>query len=71
MHTKRTVIQPGHKLKLDLRAVERQAILDQGLCLPPEYEARFEKTRPDQPRLLMLDDLEDFSGHVAAGVAND
>jgi len=66
MSKKRTYIQPGQKLELDLTPVERKAILDDLLSLPPEYEAMLKKIHPEQPLLLTLDELEDFSGYVAA-----
>jgi len=69
MPKKRTYIQPGQKLELDLTPVERKAILDDLVFLPPEYEAMLKKIHPEQPLLLTLDELEDFSGYVAA-VAN-
>jgi hypothetical protein len=68
---KRTDIQPGLKLELDLTPAERKAILDERLSLPPEYAAMLnKKIHLEQPLLLTLDELEDFSGYVAA-VAND
>lgn len=63
---KRTSIQPGQKLELDLTPAERKAILDHLTSLPPEYEAQLKKVHPEQPLLLTLDDLEDFSGYLAA-----
>jgi hypothetical protein len=66
MSKKRTHIQPGQKLELDLTPAERRAILDQLTLLPPEYEALLKKVHPEQPLLLTLDELEDFSGYVAA-----
>jgi hypothetical protein len=66
MPRNRTHIRPGEKLDLSLTPAERAAILDNMLCLPPEYEALLRKTRPEQPLLLTLEDLEDFSGSVAA-----
>lgn len=66
MPPKRTHIQPGQKLELDLTPAERKAILDHLMSLPPEYEAQLKKVHPEQPLLLTLDDLEDFSGYVAA-----
>lgn len=66
MPPKRTVIKPGQKLELDLTSAERKAILEDLTLLPPEYEAQLKKVHPEQPLLLTLDDLEDFSGYVAA-----
>lgn len=66
MSPKRTYIQPGHKLELDLTPVERKTILDDLTLLPPEYEVMLKKVHPEQPLLLTLDELEDFSGYVAA-----
>lgn len=66
MHPKRTSIKPGQKLELDLTPAERKAILENLKVLPPEYEAMLKKVHPEQPLLLTLDDLEDFSGYVAA-----
>jgi hypothetical protein len=63
---KRTFIKPGQKLELDLTPAERRAILDHLTLLPPEYEVMLKKVHPEQPLLLTLDDLEDFSGYVAA-----
>jgi len=63
---KRTYIQPGLKLELDLTPNERKAILDHLTLLPPEYEVMLKKVHPEQPLLLTLDDLDDFSGYVAA-----
>jgi hypothetical protein len=63
---KRTVIKPGQKLELDLTPADRRAILENLTLLPPEYEAQLKKVHPEQPLLLTLDDLEDFSGYVAA-----
>ena len=66
MPPKRTVIKPGQKLELDLTPAERKTILESLTLLPPEYEAMLKKVHPEQPLLLTLDDLEDFSGYVAA-----
>jgi len=66
MPPKRTYIQPGQKLELDLTPKERKAILDHLTLLPPEYEDMLRNVHPEQPLLLTLDDLEDFSGYVAA-----
>lgn len=66
MPPKRTSIKPGQKLELDLTPAERKAILENLTLLPPEYEAMLKKVHPEQPLLLTLDDLEDFSGYVAA-----
>lgn len=66
MPPKRTVIKPGQKLELDLTPAERKPILESLTLLPPEYEAMLKKVHPEQPLLLTLDDLEDFSGYVAA-----
>ena len=66
MPPKRTYIQPGQKLELDLTPKERKTILDHLTLLPPEYEDMLRNVHPEQPLLLTLDDLEDFSGYVAA-----
>jgi hypothetical protein len=66
MPPKRTFIQPGQKLELDLTPVERKAILDGVTLLPDEYDRLLKKIHPEQPLLLTLDELEDFSGYVAA-----
>ena len=66
MPKKRTPIQPGQKLELDLTPAERKAILDHLTALPPEYAGLLKKVHPEQPLLLTLDELEDFSGYVAA-----
>jgi hypothetical protein len=66
MPPKRTHIQPGQKLELDLTPAERKVILDHLTTLPPEYEALLKKVHPEQPLLLTLDEIEDFSGYVAA-----
>jgi len=66
MPPKRTSIQPGQKLELDLTPAERKAILDHLTLLPPEYEVMLKNVHPEQPLLLTLDDLEDFAGYVAA-----
>lgn len=66
MPSKRTHIQPGQTLELDLTPVERKTILDELMCLPTEYEAMLKKVHPEQPLLLTLDELEDFSGYIAA-----
>ena len=63
---KRTYITPGQKLELDLTPAERKSILENLTLLPPEYEAMLKKVHSEQPVLLTLDDLEDFSGYVAA-----
>ena len=63
---KRTYITPGQKLEVDLTPAERKSILENLTLLPPEYEAMLKKVHPEQPLLLTLDDLEDFSGYVAA-----
>jgi len=63
---KRTYIKPDQKLELDLTPAERKAILENLTLLPPEYEAMLKKIHPEQPLLLTLDDLEDFSGYIAA-----
>ncbi len=66
MPPKRTYIEPGQKLELDLTPAERKAILDHLTLLPPEYEVMLKKIHPEQPLLLTLDEVEDFSGYVAA-----
>lgn len=66
MRPKRTFIQPGQKLELDLTPVERKAILDGVTLLPDEYDRLLKKIHPEQPLLLTLDELADFSGYVAA-----
>ena len=66
MPPKRHRIQPGQKLELDLTPAERKAILDHLALLPPEYEGMLKYVHPEQPLLLTLDELEDFSGYVAA-----
>jgi len=66
MSPKRTYVQPGQKLELDLTPNERKAIRDHLTLLPPEYEHMLRNVHPEQPLLLTLDDLEDFSGYVAA-----
>ena len=66
MPRKRSYIKPGQKLELDLTPAERKTILENLTLLPPEYEAMLKKVHPEQPLLLTLDDLEDFSGYVAA-----
>lgn len=66
MSPKRTSIQPGQKLELALTPAERKAIVDHLTLLPPEYEVMLRNVHPEQPLLLTLDDLEDFSGYVAA-----
>lgn len=66
MPPKRTFIQPGQKLELDLTPVERKAILDGVTLLPDEYDRQLKKIHPEQPLMLTLDELEDFSGYVAA-----
>jgi hypothetical protein len=66
MPQKRTHIRARQKLELALTTRERRAILDHILCLPPEYATLLRKTPADTPLLLTLDDLDDFSGYVAA-----
>ena len=66
MPPKRTYIQPGQKLELDLTPVERKTILDDLTVLPSEYGAMIKQVHPEQPLSLTLDELEDFSGYVAA-----
>jgi hypothetical protein len=47
MPPKRTSIQPGQKLELDLTPAERKAILNGVTLLPPEYELLLKKVHPE------------------------
>ena len=46
MPPKRTYIQPGQKLELDLTPKERNTILDHLTLLPPEYEDMLRNVHP-------------------------
>ena len=47
MPRKRTSIQPGQKVELDLTPAERKAILDHLTLLPPEHEVMLKKVHPE------------------------
>jgi len=59
-------IQPGEKVPFKLTATERKLVLDDLLCLDQEYEQIIRDTPTGKPTMLTLDDLEDFSGYIAA-----
>lgn len=66
MPRKRISIKPGRKLELDLTPVERRAVLKDMIALPSDYRDMVANLHPEQPLLLTLDELDDFSGYVAA-----
>jgi hypothetical protein len=59
-------IQPGKKAPLKLTATERKLVLEDLMCLDQEYEQIIRDTPAGKPVMLTLDDLEDFSGYIAA-----
>jgi hypothetical protein len=59
-------IQPGEKVTLKVTATERKLVLEGLMCLDQEYEQIIRDTPPGKPVMLTLDDLEDFSGYIAA-----
>jgi hypothetical protein len=66
MPRKPTHLQPIQKLELDLTPAEREAILKNLFALPSEYCDMLANADPGQPIVLTPDELEDFSGYVAA-----
>jgi len=59
-------IQPDEKVPLKLTATERKLVLEDLMCLDQEYEQIIRDTPSGKPMILTLDDLEDFSGYIAA-----
>lgn len=59
-------IQPGEKVPFKLTATERKLVLEDLLCLDQESEQIIRDTPAGKPVMLTLDDLEDFSGYIAA-----
>ena len=59
-------IQPGEKVPFKLTATERKLVLEDLICLNQEYEQIIRDTPAGKPVMLTLDDLEDFSGYIAA-----
>lgn len=59
-------IQPCEKVPFKLTATERTLVLEDLLCLDQKYEQIIRDTPAGKPMMLTLDDLEDFSGYIAA-----
>lgn len=59
-------IQPGQKLALKLTAAERRLVIDEVMWLDGIYEQIIQDTPADEPIMMTLDDLDDFSGFIAA-----
>jgi len=59
-------IQPGQKVPLKLTAAERKLVLDDVSCLDTGYEQIIRDTPSGKPVMMTLDDLDDFSGYIAA-----
>ena len=59
-------IQPGEKVPFKLTATERKLVLEDRMCLDQEYEQIIRDTPAGKLMMLTLDDLEDFSGYIAA-----
>ncbi|WP_435017965.1 plasmid pRiA4b ORF-3 family protein [Tundrisphaera sp. TA3] len=60
-------IQPGEMVGLKLTQAQRALLLDALLLIPKEVEWAIRTTPADEPLMFTLDDLDDLSGHVAAG----
>ncbi len=59
-------IQPGQKLALKLTTVERKLIVEELMCFDEIYEQLIVGTPADEPLMMTLDELDDFSGYIAA-----
>jgi len=61
-------IQPGEKVPLKLTAAERKLVLEDVTCLDTGYEQIIRDTPSGKPVMMTLDDLDDFSGYIAAAI---
>lgn len=61
-------VQPGETVPLKLTAAERKLVLEGLTCLGQQYEQIIRNTPTGTPLMLTLDELEDFSGDIAAEV---
>lgn len=59
-------VQPGEKLPLKLTASERKLILEDLVCLDQDFEQIIRDTPSGKPVMMILDDLDDFGGYIAA-----
>jgi len=59
-------IQPGQKLALKLSTTERKLIVEELMCFDDIYEQLIVGTPADEPLMMTLDELDDFSGYIAA-----
>jgi len=59
-------IQPGQKLSLKLTANERKLVVENLMCFDEIYEQLIVGTPADEPLMMTLDELDDFSGYIAA-----
>ena len=59
-------IQPGQKLALKLTTAERKSIVEELMCFDEIYEQLIVGTPANEPLMMTLDELDDFSGYIAA-----
>jgi hypothetical protein len=59
-------IQPGQKLAFKLTTAERKLIVEELMCFDEIYEQLIVGTPADEPLMMTLDELDDFSGYIAA-----
>ena len=59
-------IQPGQKVALKLTTAERKLIVEELMCFDEIYEQLIVGTPADEPLMMTLDELDDFSGYIAA-----
>ena len=59
-------IQPGQKLAFKLTTAERKFIVEELMCFDEIYEQLIVGTPADEPLMMTLDELDDFSGYIAA-----
>ena len=59
-------IQPGEKVPLKLTAAQRRLILEDLMFLDDQYEQIIRETPSGKAVMMTLDELDDFSGYIAA-----
>lgn len=64
--TARKYVPPDEKLPLKLTATQRTLVLEGLMCLDRDIEQAVQKTPAGEPVMMTLDDLDVFSGFVAA-----
>ena len=65
---RKKIVEKGEKVGLKLTVAERKLILEDPSFIPDELAEPIRATAPGDPVVLMLDDLGDLHGHVAAEI---